>query len=270
MIFLTEEDIRSRAPQAGGVLSLGQAERLTPSAAEYASQLRLRIEHGGAGVPGCKPCEAASVTASGAARPGTVAPAKVAPQAGSPASSARTGASTAQPGCSQELTHLDKDSVVGKNHPSIVMRGKLDSLLALAVLAQTQFDPKNRLPGLLKQALADLNGWIMQTLASEVGGTAFTPKGMAGMDTDVLHQISREPKKYLGVDHFAADASMGGNVALLNWLRSQVREAEVTAVACSANMDVVCSLNRLSSAVYVLMLLTLAAERGIEIGKPGA
>ena len=255
MTFLTEEDIRSRAPQAGGILSLGPAERLTPSAAEYASQLRLRIEHGGAG---------------------SVAKAKGPAQPANPVSTAKA-AFSASPGqppcssvCSQELTHLDKDSVVGKNHPSIVMRGKLDSLLAFAVLAQTQFDPKNRLPVLLKQCLAELNGWIMQTLAAEVGGTAFTPKGMAGMDVDVLHEVSREPKKYLGVDHFAADASMGGNVALLNWLRAQAREAEVTAVACSANLDVVCSLNRLSSAVYVLMLLTLAAERGIEIGKTGA
>lgn len=231
MNFLTQDDIRSRKPAPGGVLTLAPDERLTPSAAEYAAQLRLRIEKG----------SRAEACAPGDANPVCDA--------------------------SQELTHLDASTRVPKNHPSIVMRGKLDTLTAQIVLVQTQFDPKNKRPHYLKQCLCDLHAWAMQTLNGEVTGEAVLPKGMGGMDVETLHLISREPKKYLGVDHCAADADAGGNVALLNWLRSSVREAEVAAVSCSGNMDVICALNRLSSAVYVLMLLTAAVESGVDLAK---
>lgn len=245
MNFLTENEIRVRAPQAGGVLSLAAEERLTPSAAEYVNQLRLRVEYGGANV-------AAPTCAN-----------KACPTATS------QSAKDFKNCTSQEVTYLDKDTVVPKSHPAIIMRGKLDSLLANVVLIQTQFDPKDRKPVFLKNCLADIHKWVMQTLSAEVSGSAIQPSGMGGMNVETIHHISREPKKYLGLDHFAAEASLGGNIALLNWLRALVRETEVIAVACSANMDVICSLNRLSSAVYVLMLLALAEEQGIEIRQVG-
>lgn len=239
MNFLTEDDIRSRNLAAGGVLTLAPGERLTPSAAEYAAQQRLRVEQGGS-VPAAACSEA---------------------EGGCPAAQA------CECEDSQELTYLDKTTRVPKNHPSIVMRGRLDSLLAHLVLVQTQFDPKDRQPAFLKQCLADLHAWVMLTLKGEITGEAVCPQGMGGMDPETLRLISREPAKYLGLEHFAAEAALGGNVALLNWLRASVRETEVAAVSCSGNLDVICSLNRLSSAVYVLMLLTLAVERGLDLGK---
>lgn len=235
MNFLTEDDIRSRNLEAGGVLSLAPGERLTPSAVEYASQMRLRVEHGGR----------SALTAADA-----------------PGDSAAEGCSCEQ---SQELTYLDNTSLVPKNHPSIIMRGKLDTLLSHIVLVQTQFDPKGKKPPFLRQCLAELHSWVMLTLKGEITGEAVCPVGMGGMDVPTLHLISRDPKKYFGLEHFAADADMGGNVALLNWLRATVRETEVAAVSCSGNMDVICALNRLSSAVYVLMLLTMAVESGIDL-----
>jgi ethanolamine utilization cobalamin adenosyltransferase len=236
MNFLTEDDIRSRNLATGGVLSLAPGERLTPSAAEYAAQLRLRVEKSGG------PAEC---------------------------STRDCGLTAASCNCedSQEITWLNNSTQVPKNHPSIVMRGKLDTLIAHIVLVQTQFDPKGKKPPYLSQCLADLYAWAMLGLKGEITGEAVCPKGMGGMDLATLHLVSREPRKYLGLDHFAVDASMGGGLALLNWLRASVREAEVTAVACSGNMDVVCALNRLSSAVYVLMLLTMAVEKGIDLEK---
>ncbi len=237
MNFLTEEDIRARNVHAGGTLILRTGERLTPSATEYAMQQRISVTYGGGPAQGT----------------GDAAPA-FDPQCGS-----------AQCGVSMETTFLDKGVEVPKNHPSIVMRGKLDTLLSYVVLVQTQFDPKDRKPAFLKQCLSDLQEWVMLTLKGEVTGETVVPAGMGGMDVATLHVVSREPKKYLGLDHMAAHASMGGNVALLNWLRALVRETELVAVNCSQNADVLCSLNRLSSAVYVLMLLTFAAEQGLDL-----
>lgn len=240
MLFLTEEDIRARAPQAGSVLVLGPDERLTPSATEYANQLRLKTQHG---CPETAPTPACAESSCSCAASGSEAA-----------------------GHGPESTWLDAETMVPKNHPAVIMRGKLDTLLAHVVLVQTQFDPKDRQPVFLKQCLTELHTWVMSTLGAEMTGNAVKPEGMGGMDMEALHAVSREPEKYLGIGHLGADASMGGNIALLNWLRAVVRETEVTAVACSANLDVICSLNRLSSAVYVLMLLTHAAERGLEIG----
>ncbi len=239
MNFLTEEDIRARNVHAGGNLVLGAGERLTPSATEYAMQQRISVTYGAA---------APTANTAGAAAPAFD------PECGS-----------TQCGISMEMTLLDKGVEVPKNHPSIVMRGKLDTLLSYVVLVQTQFDPKDRKPAFLKQCLNDLQEWVMLTLKGEVTGETVVPAGMGGMDVATLHVVSREPKKYLGLDHMAAHGSMGGNVALLNWLRALVRETELVAVNCSQNADVLCSLNRLSSAVYVLMLLTFAAEQGLDL-----
>ncbi len=230
MNFLTEEDIRDRQVQIGGVLVLQQNERLTPSATEYALQQRITVTNSSGNAeaatscPNLEPCSA-----------------------------------------NTEMTLLEAGVEVPKNHPSIVMRGKLDTLLAQVVLTQTQFDPKDRKPAFLKECLADIHDWVLLTLQGEVTGQRVCAKGMGGMDVPTLYLISREPKKYLGLEHMAAHVSMGGNVAMVNWLRALVRETELIAVNCSKNMDVLCSLNRLSSALYVFMLLTIAAEQGLDL-----
>ncbi len=253
MNFITEEDIRARNVEAGGVLTLGADERLTPSATEYARQNRIQVQEQGVCAPAAV-CVAAPSACCDAPKT------ESAPQP----ESAPTCTAASDASC-HELTFLEQGVQVPKNHPAVIMRGKLDTLLAQIVLVQTQFDPKDRRPAFLKQCLDDLHAWVMVTLRGEMTGETVSPAGMGGMDVQTLHVISREPKKYLGVEHMAAHGSMGGNVGLLNWLRASVREVEVVAVSCSRNADVLASLNRLSSAVYVLMLLTFAAEQGIDL-----
>ena len=64
--------------------------------------------------------------------------------------------------------------------------------------------------------------------------------------------------------------ALGPNVALLNWLRAQAREVGVAYVQVGMEReDILASLNRLSSAIYVLMLLTVVAESGRDISKVG-
>lgn len=246
MHFLTEDDLRARCIEPGGTLRLDAAERLTPSAAEFASQLRVQIVQG------------------------TVAPCTTVEQGG--ASASCLPCDPAKPGdcdAQQGMTHLDAATRVLKSHPRIALRGKLDSLMAQIVLVQTQFDPKNRLSGFLKECLADIKNWTVQVLTAEVTGSILTVSGMGGMDVQTLHTLSRDPG-HLGLSHVFPDAALGGNVALLNWLRAAVREAEVAAVQSElCRADISGALNRLSSAVYVLMLLTLAAEQGTDPTKLG-
>ena len=245
MLFLTEDDIRQRAIPKGGELALSVAERLTPSATEYIREQRIRL------------VERTSAQAAAPAPP--PAPDVREKTAGSCAKTEITG---------QGLTHLDAASMVAKTHPRIEARGKLDSLMAAAVLVQTLFDPKGKLPGMLKECLAEIKEWVFQSLAAEVSGSILPPQSMGGMNTDVLRAVSRNPRQYLNTDHLMPDAALGSNVALLNWLRTQVRETELAAAkAALCRTDIQESLNRLSSAVYVLMLLTQLAESGAGIPK---
>jgi ethanolamine utilization cobalamin adenosyltransferase len=229
MIFLTEDDIRHRSIAEGGELVLSASEKLTPSAKEYIREQRLRV------------------VAEGAE-----------PQCGK-----EKEADNAQSGAEPGLTHLDAATMVAKTHPRIEARGKLDNLMAEIVLAQTLFDPKAKLPELLKGCLADLKEWVFQTLAAEISGSILPAQSMAGMGPEVLRAVSRNPRRYLGTDHLTPDAALGVNMAFLNRLRTQARETELAvARAALCRNDIQESLNRLSSAVYVLMLFTRLAENG--------
>lgn len=238
MIFLTEDDIRQRAVARGGELTLSVTERLTPSALEYVREQRIRVVEGAA-----------------------------AQNAGEPAAGMREDSAGAQMR-DRGLTHLDAANMVPKTHPRIEARGKLDSLMAEVVLVQTQFDPGNKLPGMLKDCLADVKEWIFQSLAAEVSGSILPPQSMGGMNMTVLRAVSRNPRRYLHTDHLMPDAALGMNIALLNRLRALARETELAAArAALCRTDIQESLNRLSSAVYVLMLLTHLAESGADIPK---
>jgi len=262
MIFLTEDDIRQRAIPKGGELPLSQAERLTPSAMEYIREQRIRVVEG-SGAQG-----AATPASTPPGKPATPVKAETAGSAGVARSGRTDGAGGPGAGTGSGLTHLDATRLVAKTHPRIEARGKLDSLMAVAVLAQTQFDPKDRLPALLKSCLAEIKEWIFQSLAAEVSGSILPAQSMGGMSMDVLRAVSRSPRQYLNIDHLMPDAALGANLALLNWLRALAREAELAVARAALNRpDIQESLNRLSSAIYVLMLLTHLAESGAGLPK---
>lgn len=167
------------------------------------------------------------------------------------------------------LTLLDSDLLVPKTHPRINLRGKLDTLIAQTVLVQIQFDSVKQYPE-LHPLLADLRSYIGNVLRSEVTDEPLTPLCMGELDNDTIHAISHQPLKYLGHDHIVPERSHGNNVALLNVLRAWVREVELEAVRVFitpmfelTRVDIIEGLNRLSSALYVLMLMTVLSESGV-------
>ena len=124
------------------------------------------------------------------------------------------------------LTHLTADTLVAKNDPRLAFRAVLDSTIALTVWLQIE--------------LAEpWQPWLTD-IRSRLGNI---------MRADALE----EP---------LAEARHGRDVALLNLLRGKVREAEVTAAQvfitpqfAVQRADILQALNRLSSAVYVMMIL---------------
>ncbi len=172
------------------------------------------------------------------------------------------------------LTLLDDTILVPKTHARIRLRGKLDTLIAQTVLVQTQFDTTHKYP-LLHKLLADLRSYMGSVMRSEVTGEPLLSLSMGELNDETIHSISHQPLKYLGHDHILAQEQHGTNVALLNLLRALVREVELEACSTFINdifqltrEDIVKGLNRLSSALYVLMLITLVSESGKNVSLP--
>jgi len=252
MQFITEEEVRQRMKNAGGRVLLGENERLTPAAAEL-----LRANNCVA-----VPAEAHPLTfehASSIPVPGAPVPDKAGKEpvpAGCPVCRPCIG-----------RTYLDADTQVLKSHPRIELRGRLDTLIAEIVMVQTQFDIRGKLPARLREGLADVKAWVWHMLASEISGDTMPPMSVCGVDGEFAHDIALDPKKYLGQDPIFPDASHGPDVAFLNWLRARTREVEVVLAKMGAREDLMESCNRLSSAIYVLILLTAMAASGKDISQ---
>jgi ethanolamine utilization cobalamin adenosyltransferase len=168
------------------------------------------------------------------------------------------------------LTHLDSQTLVPKNDPRIRLRGKLDSAIAYAVWAQAELDARER-ESILASWLADVRSGLGNVLRAEVTGEYLSPVRMGELDEEAIHRLSHDPLHYFGHDHIVPESSQGSTIARLNLLRVQIREAEVAAADVYIDRefnvlrpDLMQALNRLGSAVYVLMMLSHVAA----IGRP--
>lgn len=171
------------------------------------------------------------------------------------------------------LTHLDNHLLVLKTHPRILLRGKLDSCICYCVLLQCEMQApiKNQTSQdtqLLCGFMADIRSYLGQLLQAEVTGNVLPLPSLGPFDAATLHSWSHNPLKHLGHDHMLPDVIYGPLIAKLNILRAQIRELELGAIqaftdntlhlasADIAREDIVAGLNRLSSAVYVVMILS--------------
>lgn len=166
------------------------------------------------------------------------------------------------------LTHLDGQTLVPKNDPRIRLRGKLDSAIAYAVWVQAELDERER-ASMLASWLADVRSGLGNALRAEVTGELLPPVRMGELDEEAIHRLSHDPMRYFGHDHILPEAALGTTIARLNLLRAQVREAEIAAADVYIDRefnvlrpDLMQALNRLSSAVYVLMMLSHVAAIG--------
>lgn len=171
------------------------------------------------------------------------------------------------------LTHLNADTLVSKNDPRIRFRGSLDVAISQAVWVQAELIEKgDAVPAALKQCLADIRSALGNVLRAEVTGEPLHPIHMGEFNEEDIHRLSHAPLKYLGHDHIVPEASHGLTVARLNLVRASIRTAELSAAQIYVSQDfdisrpdIMQGLNRLSSAVYVLMIVALMIERNMPI-----
>ncbi|PKM66513.1 MAG: cobalamin adenosyltransferase [Firmicutes bacterium HGW-Firmicutes-2] len=150
----------------------------------------------------------------------------------------------------EDMTQLYGNELVLKNHPSILFRGKVDSLqskiLEIQVMADRHKSEK------LIQELQEVLQYVRNLLRAEVIKEETEEICLFGLLEDEIRQMSHNPKKHIGVAHILPDYRMGEILIGLNAIRSGVREVELSSIPLDRK-DITKSLNRLSSAVYVMM-----------------
>ena len=157
----------------------------------------------------------------------------------------------------EHMTHLRGNLLVEKIHPRIALRG------ALAELLETQFLFAEAGRTRIAEALEDILSYVRAILGAEVQDRSLEDQKLFEMDAEQIRDFSHHIPERLGIPHPVLNYRMGEPVLLLNRLRTQIRECELAAVSAfgSERQDLVQALNRLSSAIYILMCREIARQK---------
>lgn len=172
----------------------------------------------------------------------------------------------------ETMTHLNGNELVKKTHPAIAFRGQIDSLESEIILVQLKAGEKGLLS--LSHELEEIRKFVHSLIRYEITGEKLINIRLLNMDMETIHEYSHHPSKYFGIGHYIPTAAQGEIPALLNRLRTSVRQAELC--ACRAFLsadeesfdrpDIIMALNRLSSLFHVMSFKYLSGGyEGMEI-----
>lgn len=148
----------------------------------------------------------------------------------------------------EHMTHLRAGELVPKTHPRIAFRGKLDSLEGEILLTMKD-------PGAPKKVLEEMLGFCRSLMRCDVLGESVPEIHLYGMTEGELRHRSHNPQKYYGTPHILPNGEDSIVLLRLNYLRTQIREAELQSYhAFPQRTDIHRALNRLSSLCWILCL----------------
>mgnify|MGYP000105111857 FL=1 len=166
----------------------------------------------------------------------------------------------------EHMTQLTGNRLVPKNHLRIVFRGKLDSLQALIILNQTLIAKNPRRTKLLED-LEDILKILQNIMRCDVLDEPFTIERIIGLTHAELREHSHNPMKFYNIRQMIMPHyTMGEEYAILNQIRTAIRECEISAVNAYqigtdfTHQDILEEFNRLSSALHIRMGKHLAGE----------
>ncbi len=166
----------------------------------------------------------------------------------------------------EHMTQLYSNVLVPKNHPRIVFRGKLDSLQAIFIVTQAQMKMRASSEKLIND-LDNIVCILRELMRCDVLNEEFTNEKIIGLTHAELRERSHNPMKFFKVKQMVLpDYSLGLDYAQLNVLRTSIRETEVFASEAfrvnrkCTRPDIIEELNRLSSALHIIMCKYLANE----------
>lgn len=222
-MLYTEEHVRANIRNREGkrVFFLGKEDRLTPGARDFLNRERIEI----------LPAENA--------KPGVYR-------------LSGGGYMTEKP---EHMTHLNGDVLVPKTHPRIAFRGAMDTLEAELILCQLAAER-------VRRELADILKLARCLLRCEVLDEPVPEGKLCGLTEQELRERSHRPQDFYGQPHFMPEYTDGAAVAHLNRCRCAARGAELAAVRAFTDsegnptrVDILKALNRMSSMLYILMIL---------------
>lgn len=259
MPILTEAQIRERVrqPQEGMKLVLPRGTIFSPSAADFVKQWHMEVtfEDQGQTIPSAGYARQAPGGEKPEWEKESVFPVNFEGElprcvtCGTPV--------TKKP---EHMTQLNAEVYAPKTNDRIHLRGKLDSLQALCLLCGAVAREQGAL-GTADQ-LETLAAYCREMMSAEYNERPVQSLVIDGLDEAELRKATHNPQEALGIPHLTPNSGDGILLLWLNFLRCQVREAELTALNCfgggAFGQDVyglVQAMNRLSSAVYYLELL---------------
>jgi ethanolamine utilization cobalamin adenosyltransferase len=149
----------------------------------------------------------------------------------------------------ENYTHLRGNILVPKTHPVIAFRGAVDTMEAELLLAQQAVPQKFRSDvGEILQLARDLIRWDVLEEPAKLDK-------LLGLTEAELRAHSHDPQKYYGIPHFMPSCTDSAAILQLNRARCAARSAELAvAAAYPDRQDLLRAANRLSSALYILMI----------------
>lgn len=154
----------------------------------------------------------------------------------------------------EHMTHLNADVLVPKTHPRIRFRGRLDTLEAELILCQLA-SPE------LVTPVGEILALTRRIIRCDVLEERLKEETLLGLTQEELRSRSHFPQEYYGQPHFMPAAADGEIIARLNRARCAAREAELAAVEAFSDregnptrVDILRAMNRVSSALYILMV----------------
>ena len=155
----------------------------------------------------------------------------------------------------EQMTHLRGDVLVFKTHPRIAFRGAMDSLEGELMLCQLNCDAKRR------QALGEILTLARLLIRCEVMEEPVPEGKLCGLTEAEQRQHSHRPQDFYGQTHFMPEYTDGAEILWMNRCRCAARNAELAAARAftdaagnATRPDILKSLNRMSSMIYILMI----------------
>ena len=162
----------------------------------------------------------------------------------------------------EHMTHLNGEFLVPKTHPRIRFRGEMDTLEAELLLCQLESTPE------LRQPLEEILTLARNILRWEVLEELVRETSLLGLDQEQLRNRSHRPQDFYGIPHFIPQVCDGKQILQLNKVRTAARKAELAAAAAFCDRDgrvtrpdILQAMNRMSSALYLLMIQEKAKSR---------
>ncbi len=155
-------------------------------------------------------------------------------------------------------TDLNAKDKIFKGDIQIRFRGEIDDCIAHSLYLQSL--SKNEKVHIWLHAIRSILGNIMAATAMDFQIKTFE---IDGLSAEIIHKYSHNPLKHIGHDHIVPAFEHGEECIRINTLRTKIRLLENTAFNIYTvnkeieRPDILSTLNRLSSACYVLMIMLL-------------